>query len=127
MSIHQWARDIGYDTKTMFNKFFNDDIKNMPSNSEQLVLIPFSDEHMECLSDTLTGINRELKPWSLPECQSIFAASLTELRKHIAHAGHLMWKENDKIPLDFITACANLRAHNFQHSSECRFKIKRKI
>ena len=40
-----------------------------------------------------------------------------------AEIGTLLFNKDDEITIDFVTAAANIRAHNFSISMEVRFRI----
>lgn len=75
----------------------------------------------------LTGSNREQKVWTPRECQSVFATSLDDLQKEFSKLeldDHLCWDKDDKAAMDFVAACANVRAKIFHISLKSRFEIK---
>lgn len=75
----------------------------------------------------LTGTSRDQKVWTLRECQSVFATSLHELQQEfskLAVDDHLVWDKDDKAAMDFVAACANVRAKIFHIPQKSRFEIK---
>lgn len=75
----------------------------------------------------LTGTERDQKVWTLRECQSVFATSLNELQKEfikLAKDDNLIWDKDDRAAMDFVAACANVRAIIFGISQKSRFEIK---
>lgn len=80
--------------------------------------------------ENLSGNNREQKIWTPRECQSVFATSLSELQKEfskLAIDDHLVWDKDDKAAMDFVAACANVRAKIFNIPMKSRFEIKCKL
>lgn len=75
----------------------------------------------------LIGNARDQKVWNVRECQSVFATSLADLQKEfskLAIDDHLVWDKDDKAAMDFVAACANIRAKIFHISQKSRFEIK---
>lgn len=57
----------------------------------------------------------------------MFAASCDALQKDLksrAEGDHLVWDKDEKSAMDFVTACANIRAHIFNIPLKSRFEIK---
>lgn len=87
----------------------------------------FNDDANTPAESNLTGSNREQKVWTIRECQSVFATSLAELEKEFAKVAvddHLVWDKDDKAAMDFVAACANIRAKIFNIPQKSRFEIK---
>lgn len=90
----------------------------------------FDGDDNSSTESNLTGSNREQKVWTIRECQSVFATSLVELEKEfskLAVDDHLVWDKDDKAAMDFVAACANVRAKIFNIPQKSRFEIKCKI
>lgn len=77
--------------------------------------------------DNLTGSARDQKVWTVRECQNVFASSLADLQTEfskLAVDDHLVWDKDDKAAMDFVAACANVRARIFRIPQKSRFEIK---
>lgn len=73
---------------------------------------------------------KDLKTWSIAECGKIFADSIENLKnqfKSLKKDDHLVWDKDDKDAMDFVAACANIRAHIFGIPQKTRFDIKCKL
>lgn len=139
VSTRQWAQDTKYDVEKIFNKLFYEDIKYLLSMSDlwkkrtpptPMKYGEFDDEINSASESNLMGSNREQKVWTIRECQSVFAISLAELQKEfskLAVDDHLVWDKDDKAAMDFVAACANVRAKIFNISQKSRFEIKCKV
>ncbi|XP_072947217.1 SUMO-activating enzyme subunit 2 [Epargyreus clarus] len=132
-STRAWAAETNYDPKKLFSKLFCDDIRyllamenlwkqrrqpvpldwdNLPSNTEE------SAQH--------TGLPDQ-RVWSVKECVEMFAASCKALQTELGgrpDGDHLVWDKDDRSAMDFVTACANIRAHIFGIPRKSRFEIK---
>jgi len=63
--------------------------------------------------------------WSIAQCGEAFAQSLEGLRKRVETSSEdLVWDKDDGECLNFVVACANVRAHIFGISCHSRFDIK---
>ena len=70
---------------------------------------------------------KDLKIWSIAECAKIFAVSVEKLKielKKLAEGDHLIWDKDNKEAMDFVAACANIRAHIFGIPQKTRFDVK---
>lgn len=57
----------------------------------------------------------------------VFATSTKALQvdlKSRPDGDHLVWDKDEKSAMDFVTACANIRAHIFNIQLKSRFEIK---
>lgn len=138
VSTRQWAQDTKYDAEKIFNKLFYDDIKYLLSMADlwkkRTPPTPMQYGNFEgdasqnsSSESNLTGSNRDQKVWTPRECQSVFATSLADLQKEfskLAVDDHLVWDKDDKAAMDFVAACANVRAKIFNIPSKSRFEIK---
>lgn len=87
----------------------------------------FDEDVNSSTGSNLSGSDREQKVWTVRECQSVFATSLVELEKEfskLAIDDHLIWDKDDKAAMDFVAACANIRAKIFNIPQKSRFEIK---
>lgn len=137
VSTRAWASDSKYDPEKIFNKLFHDDIKYLLSMSDlwkkrtppaPIKYGVFDEDGAVTLeSSNLTGENRDQKVWTVRECQSVFATSLADLQKEfetLAVDDNLVWDKDDKAAMDFVAACANIRAKIFNITLKSRFEIK---
>lgn len=77
-----------------------------------------------------SGSLPDQKVWNLRECTNVFAVALNELQKEyssLAIDDHLVWDKDDKYAMDFVAACANVRAHIFHIGLKSRFEVKCKF
>lgn len=81
-----------------------------------------SDEN-DSMSNTEHTQN-EMQVWSLSKCTNIFASSIAVLKRDHSNKEFLVWDKDYKPAMDFVTACANIRAHIFSIPQKSRFDIK---
>lgn len=140
VSTRKWAEEANYDPAKIFNKLFCDDIKYLLSMSDlwkkrspptPLRYGEFDDDMDSVAKSTdelqLNGNMRDQKVWNLRECQSVFATSLLDLQQEfrkLAEDDNLVWDKDDKAAMDFVAACANVRAIIFNIPQKSRFEIK---
>lgn len=140
VSTRKWAEEANYDPGKIFNKLFCDDIKYLLSMSDlwkkrapptPLRYGEFDDDMDSVAKSTdelqLNGNMRDQKVWNLRECQSVFATSLHDLQREfrrLAEDDNLVWDKDDKAAMDFVAACANVRAIIFNIPQKSRFEIK---
>lgn len=135
VNTRQWAKDNNYDAKTLFNKFFYDDINYLLSMSnlwktrkpptpiewDNVLLKPQQPE-------TADGFVRQYhKIWSLAECATAFADCLKKLKTNLEKledGDSLVWDKDDQPAMDFVAACANIRGYIFEIGRKSRFEIK---
>lgn len=70
---------------------------------------------------------RDQKVLSLTESAKVFGESITALKKDfekLAEGDHLVWDKDDKHAMDFVAACANIRAQIFNIPRKSRFEVK---
>lgn len=70
---------------------------------------------------------KDLKTWSIAECGKIFASSIDKLKselKNLSEGDNLLWDKDNKEAMDFVAACANIRAYIFGIPQKTRFDIK---
>lgn len=73
---------------------------------------------------------KDQQRWSISKCGSIFADSLKNLNQALKASqeksldNHLVWDKDDQHAMDFVAACANIRAHIFGIPQKSRFDIK---
>ncbi|XP_026325163.1 SUMO-activating enzyme subunit 2 [Hyposmocoma kahamanoa] len=132
-STRAWAAETNYDPEKLFSKLFGDDIRYLLSMEnlwkKRRPPTPLS-------WDNLPGNNNPPAPhsglpdqrvWSISECAQVFAASCKALQEDLKsrpEGDHLVWDKDEKSAMDFVTACANIRAHIFNIPTKSRFEIK---
>ncbi|XP_071451101.1 SUMO-activating enzyme subunit 2 isoform X2 [Hetaerina americana] len=135
-STREWARSCGYDVKPLFHKLFHDDIKYLLSLhhlwEKRRPPTPLTWENLpdavpgSSRAETPTGL-KDQRVWSIAECADVFGDSVNSLRKQLEKEGEngvLIWDKDDDVAMDFVTACANIRAHIFGIAQTCRFDVK---
>lgn len=134
VSTREWAQQTEYNAEKIFNKLFCDDIKYLLSMSDlwkkrappnPLQYGVFDDDGTA--DSNLAGTARDQNVWTIRECQNVFAASLADLQQEfskLAVDDHLVWDKDDKAAMDFVAACANVRAKIFNIPQKSRFEIK---
>ncbi|KAJ8919651.1 hypothetical protein NQ315_006178 [Exocentrus adspersus] len=133
-STRQWAQEINYDPQKLFDKFFKADIEYLLSMENlwktRKPPVPLSwqqaashsgDGEMEDESDIRTT---DMKVWPLSKCAKVFASTISQLKTDLADRNFLVWDKDDKPAMDFVTACANIRAQIFSIQQKSRFEIK---
>uniref|UniRef100_A0A336K919 SUMO-activating enzyme subunit n=1 Tax=Culicoides sonorensis TaxID=179676 RepID=A0A336K919_CULSO len=133
VNTRQWAQQCNYDAEKLFNKFFHDDIQYLLSMSNlwknRTAPTPAKwDELGESVTRSdPSGTLRDQVVWSLRECGDVFKSSVAALSTELVSkpdGDHLVWDKDDKHAMDFVTACANTRAHIFNIPKKSRFDIK---
>ncbi|CAG0914502.1 unnamed protein product [Notodromas monacha] len=131
VSTKAWAKEIGYDPKKLFMKFFHSDIQYLlsmkklwekrrpptPLDCEKL------DEEAGCSTDSSSDKLEDLKMWSLQDCFIHFSEAVGILKVR-AEKDDLTWDKDDCPSLDFVTACSNIRAAVFGIPRKTRFDVK---
>ncbi|XP_022920910.2 SUMO-activating enzyme subunit 2 [Onthophagus taurus] len=131
-STNQWAKDIGYEPSKLFNKFFEDDIKYLLTMDKlwksRKPPNPLSwSEAASHEGDTLQTNDpkrEDMEVWSVGKCAKVFASTVSTLKDELVNKNFLVWDKDDKPAMDFVTACANIRAHIFTIGQKSRFDIK---
>lgn len=134
INTRQWAKDCNYDAAKLFNKFFNEDINYLlrMSNLWKSRKAPVPVQWDTLLSNRAKTEAQELsrqhhKLWSVEECAQVFADALKELSaSFLKLEGNdtLVWDKDDHSAMNFVAACANIRAHIFDIERKSRFEIK---
>ncbi|XP_063535377.1 SUMO-activating enzyme subunit 2 [Cydia strobilella] len=132
-STRAWAAGTDYDPEKLFSKLFGDDIRYLLSMEnlwkKRRPPVPLSWDELpgrDAPPAQHSGLPDQ-RVWSIHECAQVFAASCKSLQAELASrpAGdHLVWDKDDKSAMDFVTACANVRAHIFNIPTKSRFEIK---
>lgn len=135
VNTRQWAQDVGYDAETLFNKFFFDDINYLLSMSNlwktRKPPTPLKWDSV-LLDEVKNSDNKEFlkqyhKVWSFAECAAVFADCVQKLKTELAKMPDnekLVWDKDDQPAMDFVAACANIRAYIFEIGQKSRFEIK---
>ncbi|XP_072763055.1 SUMO-activating enzyme subunit 2 [Anoplolepis gracilipes] len=139
ISTRVWAQSCDYDPEKLFTKLFHDDIKYLLSmdNLWKKRRPPMPLNWRE-LPDGVAGCSKEINQpglkdqqrWSISKCGSIFADALKNLSQALKASqeksldNHLVWDKDDQHAMDFVAACANIRAHIFGIPQKSRFDIK---
>ena len=66
-------------------------------------------------------------PWSLKQCGQVLESSIGKLKAKLEATNfedHLVWDKDDEAAMDFVAACANIRANVFNIPQKTRFDIK---
>lgn len=66
----------------------------------------------------------EMNVWSISKCAKMFEKCINILKEEVANKKILVWDKDDKPAMDFVTACANIRAQIFSIPQKSRFDIK---
>ncbi|XP_076685058.1 ubiquitin-like activating enzyme 2 isoform X2 [Andrena cerasifolii] len=139
VSTRTWAHSCGYDPEKLFTKLFHDDIKYLLSmDNLWKKRRPPTPLNWKELPDGVPGCSKEINEpglkdqqrWSISKCGTIFAESIKSLSKTLAASqekapnNHLVWDKDDQSSMDFVAACANVRAYIFGIAQKTRFDIK---
>ncbi|XP_055844029.1 SUMO-activating enzyme subunit 2 [Episyrphus balteatus] len=135
VSTRKWAEEAGYDAETLFNKFFFDDINYLLSMSNlwktRKPPSPLKWDSV-LLDEVKNSDNKEFlkqyhKVWSFAESAAVFADCVQKLKIELAKSPDnekLVWDKDDQPAMDFVAACANIRANIFEIAQKSRFEIK---
>jgi len=135
-STRTWAQSHKYEPEKLFTKLFADDIKYLltmdklwskrrpptPLNWQEIM----SSEESKPASSS-EGTIKDQVLWSLAECLRVLSQStkaLSETFYALKDGDHLVWDKDDQHAMDFVTACANVRAHVFGIGRKTRFDVK---
>ncbi|XP_034831088.1 SUMO-activating enzyme subunit 2 [Maniola hyperantus] len=132
-STRAWASDTNYDPEKLFSKLFGDDIRYLLSMEnlwkKRRPPTPLTWDNLpgkDSPTAQHTGLPDQ-RVWSVHECAQVFAESCKVLQadlKSRPDGDHLVWDKDEKSAMDFVTACANIRAHIFNIPLNSRFEIK---
>ncbi|XP_063589886.1 SUMO-activating enzyme subunit 2-like [Penaeus indicus] len=133
VSTRAWASSHNYDAKKLFGKLFDDDIKYLLSMDKlwekRRRPTPLNWENMpeaDVIEDG-EGLIQDQRPWTITQCRDIMGSAVASLHKRLAglpEGDDLVWDKDDKDSMDFVTACANIRAHIFGIPQKTRFDVK---
>ncbi|XP_053694308.1 SUMO-activating enzyme subunit 2 [Sabethes cyaneus] len=134
VNTRAWAQQTGYDPEKIFNKLFFDDINYLLSMSNlwksRTPPNPAKWDALEedgGISAPTDAVLRDQKVLSLVESAKVFGESIAALKQEfskLADGDHLVWDKDDKHAMDFVAACANIRAQIFNIPRKSRFEIK---
>jgi len=132
VSTRKWAMDNGYDAKMIFTKLFNEDIKTLLSMDKLWAKrTPPTPLDWDKLSDEVEaaseGAIADQIPWSLKQCALVLESSIGKLKAQLEKSNyedHLVWDKDDEAAMDFVAACANIRARIFNIPEKTRFDVK---
>lgn len=133
ISTRGWAISHNYDSKKLFGKLFSDDISYLLSMDKlwekrrRPTPLEWDKLPDENIKEDGAGLIQDQRPWTLTQCRDTFEAAVANLHKSLKDlpdGGDLVWDKDDKDCMDFVTACANIRAHIFGISQKTRFDIK---
>ncbi|XP_074026893.1 ubiquitin-like activating enzyme 2 isoform X2 [Leptinotarsa decemlineata] len=132
-STRQWAQEIKYDPAQLFDKFFKTDIEyllkmeNLWKNRKAPVPLSWK-EYASYEGDNNEEENSvrttDMQVWTMSKCAKVFSDTVSILKEELSGKSFLVWDKDDKPAMDFITACANIRAHIFSIPTKSRFAIK---
>ncbi|XP_015587579.1 SUMO-activating enzyme subunit 2 isoform X2 [Cephus cinctus] len=139
VSTRGWAENCDYDAEKLFTKLFHDDIKYLlsmdnlwkkrrPPTPLDWSYLP--DGVAGCSKDTMESGLKDQQQWSIAKCGSVFKEAVANLSKALktcqetSPGDHLVWDKDDQNAMDFVAACANIRAHIFGIPQKTRFDIK---
>lgn len=81
----------------------------------------------ENTTETGNNLLPNQKIWGILECANIFEKSILQLKEEFSklkEGDHLVWDKDDVNGMNFVTACANIRAHIFGIPKKSLFDIK---
>lgn len=131
-STRQWAQQTDYSDVKLFNKFFNDDINYLLSMENlwksRKPPEPITWEAVTACEGEKKKISNdvasEMEVWPMYLCAEMFSSTIATLKKELVNKEFLIWDKDDKVALNFVTACANIRAHIFSIAKKSRWDIK---
>ncbi|XP_011310203.1 SUMO-activating enzyme subunit 2 [Fopius arisanus] len=140
VSTRLWAQSSDYDPEKLFNKLFHDDIKYLLSmDNLWKKRRPPTPLDWKNLPDVVAGCSKEnnddtclkeQQKWSIAKCADVFSNAVHNLKTNLSKLrekspnDHLVWDKDDQDAMDFVAACANIRAHIFGISQKSRFDVK---
>ncbi|CAH2257408.1 SUMO-activating enzyme subunit 2 [Pararge aegeria] len=132
-STRAWASETNYDPEKLFSKLFGDDIRYLLSMEnlwkKRRPPTPLTWNNLPGKGNPTaqhSGLPDQ-RVWSMHECAQVFGDSCKALQadlKNRPEGDHLVWDKDEKSAMDFVTACANIRAHIFNIPLKSRFEIK---
>jgi len=135
--LRDWATENEYEPKKVFQKLFFNDInvllemkdlwskRTPPTPLEWDKIVEKEDAANDSAANS--GGIKDQKMWSLRKCRDVFEQAVTKLKDRLKakdYKDDLVWDKDDEDAMDFVTACANIRAHIFGIAMKTRFDIK---
>lgn len=138
VSTRKWAQNNDYAADKVFNKLFHDDIKYLLSMENlwktRAAPTPVKWGEYEAMTAgggataaSSTATSRDQKVWAMSECADVLASSIAAIKADFAALSpgdHLVWDKDDRHPMDFVAACANIRSYVFGIQPKSRFEVK---
>ncbi|XP_037085820.1 LOW QUALITY PROTEIN: SUMO-activating enzyme subunit 2-like [Pollicipes pollicipes] len=139
VSTRAWAAQSDYEPRKLFRKLFHDDIQYLLTMDKLWTKRrPPTPLVWDTLPDAVAGSSSgsgggadsglaDQRLWAPAECAAVLQRSVASLRLQLRQrpdGGHLLWDKDDADAMDFVAACANLRAHCFGIALNTRFTIK---
>ncbi|XP_052893355.1 SUMO-activating enzyme subunit 2 [Anopheles moucheti] len=135
VNTRAWAKQCEYDPEKIFNKLFYDDINyllsmsNLWKNRDPPKPVKYDTVQEDVTDSTIIedSVVRDQKVLSAVATAKLFAASLKALQAtftKLPEGDHLVWDKDDKDAMDFVAACANIRAQIFNIQKKSRFEMK---
>merc|ERR1712203_1118558 len=133
--MRDWATKNEYEPKEIFRKlFFNDvnvllEMKDLWAKRIPPTPLDWDTIVEDTTAETSSNVGgiKDQKMWSLKQCKDVFADAITKLKDRLKakdYQDHLVWDKDDEEAMDFVAACANIRAHIFGIAKKTRFDIK---
>lgn len=134
LSTRQFAEQKKYEPKELFNKLFHEDVNYLLSMADlwkerkKPVSIKFDDLISSGLGGSAAPSRDTSTQWSISRWAEVFEEStqqLAQLYREASKQGRLLvWDKDDEAAMEFVAACANLRAHIFHIGTKSLFDIK---
>ncbi|XP_043195202.1 SUMO-activating enzyme subunit 2-like isoform X1 [Amphibalanus amphitrite] len=137
VSTRGWAAQNDYEPRKLFRKLFNDDIRYLLTMDKLWQKRrPPTPLDWDTLPDAVAGSSSssaadsslsDQRLWPPAECAAVLERAVGRLKEQLAarpDGDHLVWDKDDENGMDFVAACANLRAHCFGIRLNTRFTIK---
>lgn len=132
ISTRVWAKQCDFDAEKIYNKLFFEDIKYLLSMSNlwknRVPPNPIKWESIVEEGEEVTdAVTRDQKVLTHSQSAKVFAESIKSLKESftkLPEGDYLVWDKDDKHAMDFVAACANIRAQIFGIPRKSRFEIK---
>ncbi|KAK3851796.1 hypothetical protein Pcinc_041577 [Petrolisthes cinctipes] len=141
VSTRAWAKSHQYQAKKLFTKLFTEDIhylltmdKLWEKRRKPTPLLWDSLPSDGDDNDNNDGLIEDQRPWSVERCRQVFETAVNNLYNRVKSEEKekedteddvsLTWDKDDPDSMDFVTSCANIRAHIFNIPQKTRFDVK---
>ncbi|KAG1655429.1 SUMO-activating enzyme subunit 2 [Nymphon striatum] len=131
VSTRSWASENKYNPAKLFRKLFQDDIHYLLSMDklwkDRRPPTPLDWNKLpEEIIENENNCMNDQKVWSIKECVQNFSDSINLLKTRLNESSdsNLFWDKDDNDSMDFVTACANIRAYIFGISKKSKFDVK---